>query len=208
MVSITGRIAGLIVLGMTAGCASSGTSQAAPRMDWRAIATEPDRARLRDWRSAWVQAIDKAKASGHGAEIAAEGALLHPDAALAGATPPVGDYRCRVIKLGAKAKGALDYVSYPSFTCRIAEEGGMLSFTKLDGSQRPCGFLFPGDGSRMIFLGTMLLSDERKPLDYGRDRERDMAGAFERIGDRRWRLALPYPHWESTLDVVEITPIG
>jgi hypothetical protein len=33
-----------------------------------------------------------------------------------------------------------------------------------------------------------------------------MAGLVERIGARRWRLVLPYPRFESTLDVIEIVP--
>ena len=33
-----------------------------------------------------------------------------------------------------------------------------------------------------------------------------MAGLVERIGDNRWRLVFPYPHFESTLDVLELVP--
>jgi len=33
-----------------------------------------------------------------------------------------------------------------------------------------------------------------------------MAGLIERIGTRRWRVVLPYPHFESVLDVVELIP--
>jgi hypothetical protein len=97
-------------------------------------------------------------------------------------------------------------VSYPPFTCRIGTGQGVLSFTKLDGSQRPVGRLFSNDDRRMIFLGTMARGDERGALDYGADAERDMAGALERIGPRRWRLVLPWPRWESTLDVIELVP--
>ena len=55
----------------------------------------------------------KARAGGHSAEIAREGALLEPDAALRGVAPPPGDYRCRVLKLGGQGEGMLDYVAYP-----------------------------------------------------------------------------------------------
>ncbi len=54
----------------------------------------------------------------------------------------------------------------------------------------------------------MMLSDERKAQQYGDDPERDMIGALERVGPARWRLVLPYPHWESLLDVVELVPVG
>jgi hypothetical protein len=33
-----------------------------------------------------------------------------------------------------------------------------------------------------------------------------MAGVVERIGERRWRLVLPYPNFESTIDVLELLP--
>jgi hypothetical protein len=58
----------------------------------------------------------------------------------------------------------------------------------------------------MIFLGTLQLGDEQGTLRYGHDRDRDMAGILERIGEGRWRLVLPSPAFESMLDVVELTP--
>ena len=194
------------------GCVLPGKSETAsgtpPRMSWREIATPADRDRIAKWRSGWTTALAKAQASGNGGKIAAQGALMQPDAALPDPTPPPGDYRCRVTKLGARGEGGLDYVAYPGFTCRISMEKDLLSFAKLDGSQRPVGLLFPNDDARMIFLGTIMLGDESRPLDYGRDAERDMAGAFERIGLKRWRLVLPWPQWESTLDVIELVPVG
>jgi hypothetical protein len=58
----------------------------------------------------------------------------------------------------------------------------------------------------MVFLGTLQLADERGVFRYGHDAERDLAGLVERIGPRRWRLILPYPRFESLLDVIEILP--
>jgi len=84
----------------------------------------------------------------------------------------------------------------------------MLSFYKIGGSQRPAGLVFDDGGDRQIFLGTLSLGDEELPMDHGRDANRDMAGIVQRIGPRRWRLVLPYPHFESLLDVVELVPIG
>lgn len=178
-----------------------------PGPDWRSIATEHDRGRIRSWRTAWMQGLRKAQASGHGTAIAREGALLQPDVAIEWRDPPPGDYRCRVTKVGAKARGMLDYVAYPFFLCRIRQERGLMSFTKLTGSQRPIGMLLPFPGQqRMVFLGTLQLGDEQRALQYGRDRERDMAGIVERIGDNRWRLVLPYPAFESTIDIIELVP--
>jgi hypothetical protein len=173
---------------------------------WRSIATDADRERVRKWRTAWIRALAKARAGGHSAEIAGEGLLLEPDAALRGVAPPAGDYRCRVLKVGAKSEGLLDYIAYPSFDCRISAGAGALDFVKLTGSQRPVGRLFADSDRRMVFLGTLQLGDEQGVLRYGHDRQRDMLGLLERIGERRWRLAFPYPAFESTLDVLELVP--
>ena len=99
-----------------------------------------------------------------------------------------------------------DFTAYPYFGCRIEAEGDVHSFYKVDGSQRPVGLAFPDGESRAVFLGTMMLGDEKIALDYGRDADRDMAGIIQRIGDRRWRMVLPSPRFESMLDVVEIVP--
>jgi hypothetical protein len=184
-----------------------------PVRDWRQIATPDDRERLRDWRDAFVSALQSARRAGHAAEIIREGALLEPDAALGGGPIPNGDYRCRVIKLGAKSPGMLDYVGYPALTCRIGPEAGgpeagLQSFAKLTGSQRQVGVIFPGDAMRQVFLGTVVLGDERRAMQYGRDEERDVAGFVERIGPGRWRMLMPRPHFESQIDVLELIPSG
>ena len=174
--------------------------------DWRQVATEGDRLRLRNWRRTFVEAIAAANSKGHSGEIAREGALLDPDAALGGGPIPNGEYRCRTIKVGAKTEGMLDYVSYPAFTCRVSAAGQLQKLRKLDGSQRQVGLLFGGDMMRQVFLGTMALGDELGALQYGLDETRDVAGYVERIGDKRWRLVMPQPHYESQLDVMELVP--
>ena len=181
---------------------------APPQRPWREVATADDRKRLRDWRISWVAAVNKARQSGHGSEIDREGTLLQPDIGLTDPVPPVGEYRCRTLKIGAKTPGLSDYASYPGALCRIGLREERLRFTKLDGVQRPVGTLYPDDGQRAVFLGTMVLGDEHKALGYSNDRDRDMAGFVQRIGERTWRIAFPAPHWESTLDVIELTPAG
>ena len=196
------------LLGLTA-CAQFSpqpTVVPSPALDWRAVATESDRGRLRDWRKAFVDALRAARSSGHAVEVTREGLLLEPDAALGGGPIPNGDYRCRVIKIGAKSAGLLDYVSYPAFNCRITQAGQLQDFAKLTGSQRQVGTIFPGDPLRQVFLGTLVLGDEARALQYGRDTERDVAGYVERIGPNRWRLIMPRPHFESVMDVIELVP--
>ncbi len=201
--------AALAALALLAACTSSrtGPAEAVPQeAAWRSIATDQDRERVREWRTAWLKALRQARAAGHGAAIAAEGALLVPDAALDGVAPPAGDYRCRTIKIGAKSPGLLDYVAYPAFACRIGAGEGPRDFVKRTGSQRPVGRLFAENDRRMVFLGTLQLGDEQGTLRYGHDPERAMAGVLERVGDRRWRLVFPYPHYESVVDVLELIP--
>jgi hypothetical protein len=206
------HLAAVLSLGLLLpACATPGTGpeQAVPRVDgWRSVATEQDRERIREWRTAWLRALRQARTAGHGPAIASEGVLLEPDSALDTVAPPSGNYRCRTIKIGAKSQGLLEYVAYPDFRCRIDGGHGVRNFSKLTGSQRPIGRLFPENERRMIFLGTLQLGDERGTLRYGHDAERAMAGVLERVGERRWRLVFPYPQYESVVDVLELIPEG
>jgi len=149
-----------------------------------------------------------ARASGHAREIAGEGALLDPDAALPSPAIPNGMYRCRVIKLGARGPGNLDFISYPGFSCRVRPDRTLQRLGKLSGSQRYVGLIFPGDAVRNVFLGTLALGDETRALQYGQDEQRNVAGYIERIGPNRWRLIMPEPHFESRTDVMELVPEG
>jgi hypothetical protein len=116
-------------------------------------------------------------------------------------------YRCRVVKIGAKEQGNLSFVSYPGFTCRVRPDHKLQRLTKLSGSQRYAGIIFPEDQIQKVFLGTLVLGDERRALQYGQDQTRDIAGHLERIGLQRWRLVMPTPHFESQLDVMELVPL-
>ena len=175
--------------------------------NYKQAISENDRVRLRDWRKTFESALADARKS-NAAEIAREGVLLDPDSALPGPAIPEGMYSCRVIKLGAKEAGNLNYVSYPAFTCRVHAQRTLQRLTKLSGSQRYVGLIFPGDAIRNIFLGTLVLGDETRALQYRQDEERDVAGYVERIGPNRWRLLTPQPHFESRLDVMELVPQG
>jgi hypothetical protein len=190
-----------------ASCSTTPHSPMIPRAttNWREIASESDRERLRNCRPAFIGALGAATRAGHAADIAREGTLLQPDAALGGPIPD-GTYRCRVIKLGAKSQGMLDWVSYPPFTCRVSQQGRLQSFAKLTGSQRQVGLIFPNDALRQVFLGTLVLGDERSAMQYGEDETRNVAAYVERIGPNRWRLVMPRPHFESQLDVMELVP--
>ena len=171
-------------------------------IEWRSLIRQRDRDRLRDWRATWIAALANARANGAATRIAAEGVLLQPDAAIVPAEARDGDYRCRVIRLGATQVGGMSYAALPPTRCRLAAG----RFAMLGGGQRPAGRVWPLDELRFVFLGAVALGDEAGALDYGRDPDRDMAGVLERIGSDRWRLVLPRPQWQSMLDVIEIAP--
>lgn len=174
--------------------------------DWHIVITDPDHERLRSWRQSLVNALNGARAAGHGAEIDKAGVLLDPDAGVDDATLPVGFYHCQMTKLGAKAPSTVQYVVAPMHRCEVRPSDTITRLIQLDGLQRPSGRLYPDGPSRMLFLGTMVLADEKLPIVYGRDEERNMVGMLQRIGDKRWRMLLPHPSWESQSAVMEITP--
>ena len=179
---------------------------AAPGLRWDQQITPGDRQRLRTAHDAWEEALAHVRKADPAA-LAAEGALFDPDHAFeGGALPPAGGYRCRVFKLGARGTAMAEFTSYPVFRCAVAGSGGERRFAKLDGTQWPMGTLYARDPSRAIFLGTLVVGMETHPIDYGVDAKRDLAGFIERIGERRWRLVLPYPRFESILDVIELVP--
>jgi len=203
------RTAGLIVFVVASSACSTITQPtqmvSQPALAWRDLASRNDEQRLRDWRKTFVEAVAAARKGGHAMEVAAEGALLDPDAAIGGPIPN-GDYNCRLIKLGAKGQGMLDFVAYPAFRCRVSAEGRLQKFAKLTGSQRQVGLLFPGDAMREVFLGSVALGDEQGAMQYGQDEMRNVVGYVERIGANRWRLIMPKPHFESQMDVMELVP--
>ena len=202
------RLAAALIAGaVLGGCAGSGhvSAEQPANVDWRRVATQADRSRLRNWRQAWVGAIAAVRQRGGGATLGSEPRLLDPDHALAGAAPPAGRYRCRTWKLAARDP-ALKPVATGGWTaCTVAPEGSAVRFAT-QGPQRAEGYLFDDTDARKVFLGTLALGDETRALRYGRDARRDMAGVLERVDEQRWRLVLPYPGFESLLDVIEIVP--
>lgn len=173
---------------------------------YKQVISDDDRVRLRDWRKSFEDALAEARTSGHASEITREGALLDPDAALPGPAIPNGMYRCRVIKLGSKTTGSPSFLVTPSVNCRVKADRQLQRLGKLGGPQRYVGVIFAGNAIRNVFLGTLVFADETRALQYGQDRQRDVAAHVERIGEKRWRLVMPQPHFESRLDVLELVP--
>ncbi len=196
-------------------------AQPSPRAEevtWGDLAKPDDVRRYERLDEAWREALAEARVE-HAAELKALGPLADPGAGLPRPHPAPGLYRCRVIKIGSQSLNGggstLAYVAYPGFRCRVdLTPGGDLTLAKQTGSQRSTGQLFPerdpggADTDRLVFLGSQAWgSDEPSAPGYGRDPERDQIGVFERIGENRYRLALPWPRQESKLDLLELTPL-
>lgn len=177
-------------------------------LDWRGIVTRSDRGRFDRRDAAWRDALRQARSLQGSGDLASTGALIDPDAGIDdGVTPPVGNYRCRTVKLGSQSgDDGLGYVVYGWFACRIEQTPNGLKFIKRTGSQRPSGLLFPENERQMVFLGSMALADEPAASSYGQTPDRDMIAVLERIGPARWRLVIPWPTAESKLDLIELVP--
>jgi hypothetical protein len=179
------------------------------QLDWRGIITAADRDHYQRRQAAWTLALQQARSQPGSGDLNSLGALIEPDAALNGPAPSPGAYRCRTVKLGSQSgRDGLGYVVYGWFACRIESTPRGLKFIKVTGSQRPSGLLFPEDGRHMVLLGSMSLASEAPANSYGRRPERDLVAVLERIGDRRWRLVIPWPESESNLDLIELVPAG
>ena len=202
---------GLSAAVLVAGCAGGRqllAQEEGPRdVDWRRIATQQDRNRLREWRTAWVAALAVMNDPASRGAIARDPAFFDPDRALDDATLDPGLYQCRVVKLAGHDPAAAAMAMRGSAQCRVVREGGR-TMLSIDGVQRYHGYIFADDNTRQVFLGTIALGDETRAMRYGRDAKRDAVGFIQRIGARRWRLVMPYPGFESTLDVVDIVPAG
>jgi hypothetical protein len=193
---------------------------AAKPTSWQESATAADRKRLARLWEAWTHALAEVEASGETAALQALGPVVVPDSATMhantadrmaapakGPLPEPGFYACRNIRLGQQDSktGAPRVQSGEVRPCRITMQDGTLWFEQDIGASRLGGRLYPG-GDRMVFLGTTALPGEMGMMPYAADPERNAVGALRALGPAHWRLELPWPVWQSNLDLVDITP--
>jgi len=166
----------------------------AAQAGWQDEATTFDQSRLARLGEARSQAM--AESGGAGQDV------LNAPASGGSLT---GSWRCRTIKLG----GMTSSVVYSWFRCRVTDEGGVLHFEKLSGSQRMGGTLYP-DGEGYVYLGASWVKGET-PHGYSgngaafgaRATPDDQIGRMTATAGGA-RLELPFPVQESTMDVVEL----
>ena len=175
------------------------------RPAWERLIRPADYQRILGADEAWLKALDSARRAGHADDLQGLGRLAVERAVRPLPAPPEGDFRCRTIKLGAASPGLLDYVAYDWFRCRVARERDGYALTKLTGSQRQIGRLYPDPARGWVFLGVLAIAGDPAPR-YGDNPESDTVGTFEKIGEDHWRLVLPWPRRESVLDLIEFRP--
>lgn len=174
---------------------------------WRQVAKAADASLLGRLDQAWRMARAEAEEGGFARQVEALGPLADPNAGQSGRVQPSqGNYRCRTIKMGSRNGSGLAYVEYPWFRCTVElTAGGDLILTKLTGSQRTRGLIYPDTDRRGVYIGAQAWgADENRYPAYGDSAERDQVGVIERIGQNRWRLVLPWPKQEAKLELLEI----
>lgn len=176
---------------------------------WTRVASTSDQGRIDRLGLAWQQAIEEARPRFE-RQIAAEGDLLMPRSALPRPQPTPGSYNCRMIRIGKVEGKTAAFERFKPFFCYVlSDEDGVLTIVKQTGSQRPAGRLWDDERpNRMIFLGSLSLGDEKEPLAYGDDPDRDMAGVFERIAPFRWRLVIPWARSGAKIELYELKPVA
>ncbi|MDZ4371107.1 MAG: DUF4893 domain-containing protein [Phenylobacterium sp.] len=167
-------------------------------------ASDADVDRLERLSEAWSESLSEARRSGAVPALRRARAAVRETVSLDRPHPTPGHYQCRTFKLGSH-DGLTPFIAYGWFRCSVElTPGGDLILTKHSGSQRQDGLICPGPAGTLQFVGTMAWGDERGYPTYGADRDRDLIGRVERIGDDRWRVAFPWPRHESKLDILEL----
>ena len=124
-------------------------------------------------------------------------ALAGEKLSMSGSFDPVGNWKCRVIKVG----GGLPITPYNWFKCRISDDGAGWFVEKISGSQRLTGRLYTKSDIELVFVGAGHVNDDA-PRKYGQDPKEDQVAIVTRRGEDRLVFEFPAPQYESKLDVL------
>lgn len=162
--------------------------------------TAADKARLAAYSTTRAEAVAEAKSGGSPADIAdLDEILAQQPLTFRDGFDPTGKWKCRTIKLG----GMLPLTIYDWFDCRVSDDGSGWYLVKTSGSQRTSGRFYDDGDERLVYLGALNYSRE-KPIDYGKDAERDQVAYVFRTGPQELRMEFPAPKFESKLDILEL----
>ncbi len=162
--------------------------------------TAADKARLAAYSTTRAGAIAEARTGGSPADLAALDKVLEKQPlSFRDGFDPTGKWKCRTIKLG----GMLPLTIYDWFDCRISDDGSGWYLVKTSGSQRTSGRFYDDGETRLVYLGALHYGSD-KPIDYGKDAERDQVAYVFRTGPQELRMEFPAPKFESKLDILEL----
>jgi hypothetical protein len=172
--------------------------------EWRGVASTEDVAKIDGLLALWERSLAAARAPSARPRLAAS-ALLDPKAGLERGAPTPGSYRCKFTRLGKRSAADRPTALSPEAFCYVGVEEGRLSLTTETGSLRLGGWLWEETGGRrLIFLGAVSRPKMTAPPAYGEDRSGDAVGVLERIGEFRFRLAVPAPGGGEALYLFEL----
>lgn len=161
------------------------------------IITASDRQKLEKYGETRRKALDESR-KGAPADIAVlDGVLARPLISFQG-FDMTGRWQCRTIKVG----GLGDLVVYDWFRCLVTDDGSGWRLEKTSGSQRTAGRFYDDDERRLIYLGSLFIAGD-PVTPYGSGPQTDQVGYAFRTGARAWRIEMPAPYYESTLDILE-----
>jgi len=171
---------------------------------WQDQASSFDANRLARLDEARAKGLSEAQA---GRDIGLIHAVLDAQARPASARALEGDWRCRTIRLG----GMSPDIVYSWFRCRIGRRGDGMYFSKLNGTQRLNGALYPHESGGFVLLGALSAKGEpphrysgNGPSAGAAATPDDAIGLLESTGRSSARIEFPYPVQESTFDIIEL----
>lgn len=154
------------------------------------------------------RALSQALADGAEADVATLAGVMRGHPLPLGRLDLVGDWRCRMLKLGRN----LPLVVYSDFRCRITPEGEGWRFEKLSGSQRSAGHIAIDEG-RLVYLGAGYVAGEA-PVPYADLPEVSDPRAIpqvlpevavvQQVAGDRVRMMFPLPVLESEFNILEL----
>ncbi len=160
--------------------------------------TYRDAARLDAYARMRTEAFRQARAGGASADVALLDEIDQRPERSFEDFDLTGKWQCRTIKTG----GLAPLVVYDWFRCQVNDDGAGWVLEKLTGSQRTRGRFFTDGDSRLIYLGSYFVKDDRPPR-YGSGRNSDQVAYVFRGKDDGWRMEFPAPERESVLDILE-----
>jgi|CXWL01.1.fsa_nt_gi hypothetical protein len=161
---------------------------------WRATAVDFHEGRIDQAHGRALAALDGVAEDAYGqADLPAARALLTAATKARTYTELLGKWRCSSTQIGPDGVFA-----YPAFRCLIEDsEDGTIRFSKVSGSQRRSGQLFPFNDHGWVLLGASTVNDDPEraysatlATAVGEDVEADTVGLLETLADGRMRIIL------------------